>query len=184
MDIDVINALLDEAKPVERAFAVCLRKDLVAEFEALDRERENLPKHGGGNSLAGPGSAAREIAEQLEALREQMKASTITVKVRALPRKAFRNLVAAHPPRKDEEGNVRPNDRIGFNADTFFEPLVRASIVEPALTPERWTRLLDETLSDGQYQELASLCWLVNTDDVDIPFSEAASEILKGSTPA
>ena len=45
------------------------------------------------------------------------------------------------------------------------------------------TTLLDEKLSDRQYNDLANLAWMVNRGDVDVPFSYAASRNRQSSSP-
>lgn len=182
MEADDINRLLDEAKPAEKTFSVCTRQDLVAEHEALAAEFEKARREPSTDSLSS-GGKTRVLAEQLEALEAQMTASTIRLRLRVLPRKAFRKLVAQHPPRKDEVGNAHAEDSLGVNTQTFWDPLIRASIVAPQLDKDRLNRLLDEVLSDRQYEELASACWGLNRWEVDIPFSSAASRLRQSSTP-
>lgn len=180
-DLD-IDALIDSAQLAERTLALCLRGDLQARFEELDRAREVADETRGG-SLAS-GTPAREIAEQMEALRVQMRAATITVVLRALPRKKWVALCEQHPPRRDEDGNLLVEDRAtGVNNDTFWEPAIRACWVSPVLKPAQMKRLLDEVLSNRQYDLLASTVFAVNNGDVDIPFSPAASRSLQTSSP-
>lgn len=178
-DLD-IDAIIDSAQLAERTIALCLRGDLQARFEELDRERE-VADEARGDSLAS-GGRAREIAEQMEALRAQMRASTISVVLRALPRKKWQALCEQHPPRRDEDGNVLVEDRAsGVNNETFWDPAIRACWVSPTLTPARMKRLLDEALSNRQYDLLATLAYTVNNGDVDIPFSPAASRLIRSS---
>lgn len=171
-----INTLIDEADLPERSIRLCIKGKLVAQFEALEQQRADAASRIDVDSLAGGGGESRAFSAEMEALREKMKASTITVVMRALPRKKWRKLLDQHPPRRDEEGTIFPADRAGFNNETIIEPLIRACWATPVLTPERMTHLLDEVVSDRQYERLAELAWAVNRDDVDIPFSLAASK--------
>lgn len=170
---------LAAARPAERTVPLCLRGDLVAEFEDLDRQLEQA-RRSAGDSLAA-GSDVVVISQQLEALRAQMQAATKTFRLRALPRRQWRELVAAHPPRRDDNGKPLESDTIGVNADSYFDAVIRASVVEPKLTGEQWTRLLDEVLSDRQFDQLADAAWGLNRRDVEVPFSRAASRILQTS---
>lgn len=169
-----LDAWIDGAQPAERSIALCLRGDLVARFEELEREFE-VANEAPGDSLAS-GSTAAEIRGQMEALQAQMRASTKTVVLRALvPRKRWQALAEQHPPRRDEEGNVLAEDRrLGVNNDTFWDPAIRACWASPVLTKAQLTKLLD-VLSNNQYDALASLVMLVNQGDVDIPFLPAVS---------
>lgn len=170
--------LLAQAKPVERTIRLCLRGDLQAQFEELDRQRADAASKTDGDSLAGSPAAA--IARRMETLREDMEASTIVFTVRALSRKAYQGLVAQHPPRRDDKGDVLEDDReMGLNQATFWDPLIRACVVDPELDETQWRRLLDDILSDRQYEQLASSALVACRGNVDVPFSFAASQILK-----
>lgn len=172
-DLDV-NALIDSARLAERTIALCLRGDLQAQFEDLERRLDEAAERDQGDSLAS-GSSVAAIRAQMEELRDQMRASTLVVTLRALPRKAYQRLSDQHPPRRDDEGNVVAEDRTGVNMLTFWDPLIRACWVAPELDKARMTHLLDEVLSNNQYDSLASLALLVNQGKVDIPFLSAAS---------
>lgn len=180
-----IDELLDQAKPAERSVALCLRGDLVAQWEDLDRQRDEAEKQAryGADSLAS-GGQARQLAEQMAALREQMVDSTVTFTLRALPRPKYRALVAAHPPRRGDDGQIVPEDGqsgIGVNSETFWTPLIRACLTAPVLSEAQLTRLLDEVLSDRQFDQLALAALEVCRGDVDIPFSLAASRLTRDS---
>lgn len=170
-----IDAIIDAATPAERSMTLCLAGDLVVEYEELERRRAEATLAGSGDSLAGSGGAVAEIDVDMDALRPRMLERTITVVMRAMPRKPFNKLVELHPPRRDDDGKVNPEDNVGVNNVTFWEPLIRACWASPTLTKARLTRLLDEVVSDRQYDELAALAWAVNRATVDVPFSSAAS---------
>jgi hypothetical protein len=165
--------MLGEAKLPERTVPVCLRGDLAADHEAAERELEQAQRTAA-NSLAGNGAAA--IAERIEALEEQMREHTYDFRLRALPRHEFRTLLAAHPPREDEHFK-REDAALGVNRDTFFPAIIHASVVDPELDAAEWADLLDNRLTDYQFQELAGTAWALNAREVDIPFSRAASRL-------
>jgi hypothetical protein len=173
------KTLLAAAKLPERTVDVCLRGDLTAEFEQAERRLE-VEERNADVSLDGGGRVG-ELAERIEALRAQMREHTHTFRLRALPRPQFRALVGEHPPREDD-GEIIAADRIlGVNAETFFDALIRACVVDPALDADDWRVLLDEKLTDNQFDALAGAAWGVNRSDVDVPFSRAASRISRGS---
>lgn len=182
-DID-IDALIDGAQLAERSLPLCLRQDLVARWEELDAQREAASKRAGRDSLAGSGGDAATIALQMEELRTQMAAATVTVVVRALPRPAFQKLLKVHPPRRDDDGKTFDEDADhGVNTSTFWGALLRASWQSPVISKARMAKLLDELLSDRQFEQLANLAMAVNRGDFDIPFSFAASRLLPSSSP-
>jgi hypothetical protein len=171
--------LLAQARPAERTIRLCLRGDLQARFEELDRQlrraRETEP-----SSLAGSGAPA--IAAQIEALRGEMEQSSVTFRLRALPRRRYQALTEAHPPRRDPDGKIIPDDaEQSVNTSTFWFALARACVVEPTMDDGQYSRLVDEVLSNGQFEALAVGALAVCRGAVDVPFSLAASEILRTS---
>ncbi len=60
--------------------------------------------------------------------------------------------------------------------EPFFDELLRRSIVEPVLDPDDLSLLLDERLTDGQWDNLTTAVWNLNRQAVSIPFLLAASQ--------
>jgi hypothetical protein len=179
--------ILGTAKLPERSVEVCLRGDLQADLEVLEREHEQAEEQQDTANALDAGSEVAEISEKIQALRTEMKDHTYPFRVRALSRRAYRALVAAHPPRKvtDDEGNEKVDeaDGMGFNVETFFDALLRVALVDPEVDDTTWSNLMDR-LTDRQFEELAGAAWLLNRQEVDIPFSRAASTSSRSSGPA
>jgi hypothetical protein len=168
------KAMLADAKLPERTVQICLRGDLVAEHEAAERELGSAQR-AAADSLAGNGAA--EIAERIEALEAEMREHTYEFRLRALPRHEFRALMSEHPPREGE----RLDTAYVVNADTFFPALIRASVLDPELDAAEWAELLENQLTDFQFNSLFLTAWGLNTREVDIPFSLAASRMRRGT---
>jgi len=168
-------ALLAGAKLPERTVPICLRGDLVAEHEQLNEHLELLEQKAV-DSLAGNGGA--ELAERIEALEAEMRASTYPFRLRALPRREYRAFKAKFPPRTNEAGDVveKRDQIVDFDADAGAPTLIRSSIVDPELDDAAWATL-EESLTDRQYDDLFTAAWLLNRGDVDVPFSRAASRL-------
>lgn len=174
-------ALIRAAKLPERTVSLCLRGDLVAEHEELCARldaAERKPK----DSLAGNPEPA-ELSKQIIALQELMAESTVPFRLRALPRRQWAGLVAKHPPRKDAGGRIVDSDTAGVNVDEFMADVLRQCIVDPVLGDLDWDLLIDESLTDAQYTQLTEAAWSLNRREVDVPFSHAASRILRASAP-
>lgn len=172
------KTLLAAAKLPERTVPICLRGDLVAEFDDLERQLDDA-LHRPATSLEGDGSGA--IAERMEQLRQEMRQHSYLFRLRAMTRPRWHAFVAAHPPRRDGD-EVDARDRIrGVNVETFFPALVRESVVDPTLDDAEWSLLLDESLTDRQFDELANAAWALNRGEVDIPFSPVASRMTRSS---
>lgn len=162
---------LKAARLPERSIQVCLRGDLTADFEAAERDLKQAQetKNSGMEDGVGP------IIDRIDALRAEMREHTEEFRLRAMSQPKFRALVAEHTPRRDDEGTVDAADaQMGFNRDTFFDALLKASVISPDLDDDDWTALLD-VLTDRQYNDLTDAAWFVNRTEVSVPFSQAAS---------
>ncbi|MBM0277808.1 hypothetical protein [Micromonospora tarensis] len=165
-----VKELLKGARLPEAQVSLCLRADLVAEYERVQSEHTKAQKTAG-DSLAGSGGAVQALDDRLAALREEMAASTLTVTLRALPSHRYQQLLDEHPPRIVDDV-VEPRDRLGFNADTFFLALARACTIAPVLDDEDWQALVGEDgkLTDGQVSKLCNAAYTLNRTGVDLPF--------------
>ncbi len=165
---------LAAAKPAERSVDVCLRGDLRAEHDRLERELSRV-RSGVARTL---GDRAEEagLAEQIERLQEQMADEMLTITVRALSRPDWRKLVEQHPPRPDVEG-----DRIlGANFQGLMEEAAPLCVVDPDLDEEDWERL-NAVLSSGDFDRLFTAVWEVNREGGDVPKSRLASRVMAES---
>lgn len=171
-----IKSMLAEARLPERTVPICLRGDLVAEHEELERQLEQANQRAS-DSLAGNG--AGDLVDRIEALQEEMRAATVTFRVRALPKPVWRALLAEHPPRHDDDDKPNPEDAtVGLNMETFWDALVRACLIEPVIDDEAWALMAgtEGRLTDRQIGQLADAAWAVNRGDVSVPFSHAVSQ--------
>lgn len=165
------KAMLAEAKRPERTIEVCMRGDLAAEHQELERRLDRAQKAPTAGMEDG---GVSELADHIETLQQQMLEHSYTFRLRALPRHEFRSLVHAHPPR-EKDGERDPEDApLGVNRETFFPAIIRASVYDPELDDAEWTDLLDDKLTDYQFQDLAWTAWHLNDGEVSVPFSRAA----------
>jgi hypothetical protein len=168
--INDFRALLQQQKAPERVVAICLRADLTAEIEQLE-ERLRARRETVVTATLSGDAEAREIANQIRALEEQAKDATVQIRMRALPRKQWADLVAKHPP---------VDDSTEFNVKTIFDDAVPACIVEPELDRDTLDQFLDR-LTQGQWDQLAGTCFALNAGDGRVPFSGLASLALLNS---
>jgi hypothetical protein len=131
--------------------------DLVDEYNRLD------------------GTAAKTLAgkdrTRLDDLAAQVAEDTMSFRFEALGRRSLQKLIDEHPPR---DGKTR-DQMLGFNEDTATAELVRRCLKDPDLPPKDLDELLDEELSDGQYEKLSDAVWSINRRSIDIPLSLTAS---------
>lgn len=164
----------------EDVVPVCLAGHLVAEHERLEQQLVEL-KDDPNAGIEGNGAGA--IAEQIRDLEQRMKDDTYPFRLRALKRRDFKELIEAHPPRRLDDGAVDERDAgRGFNLDALYEELVPVSIVDPKLDNRAMRELIEEQLTDGQFINLGNTAFYLNRGTVDVPFSRAASAILRNTS--
>jgi hypothetical protein len=104
-------------------------------------------------------------------LAAQIAEETMSFRFEALGRRSLQKLIDEHPPR---DGKLR-DQGLGFNEDTATAELIRRCLKDPDLPPKDLDELLDEELSDGQYEKLSTAVWSINRRSIDIPLSLTAS---------
>ena len=172
-----IRTLLQEQKRPERVVKIYLRGDLIADIDQLDVELQKL-----GQSLAAQGdsrlsgnSEAKRLGDQIQALRAEAEESSVSVRLQAMTRKAWNDLIAKHPGDKDKNED--------FDARKLFDEAVPLSIVDPDLDADTMDKFLD-ALTEGQYDQLAGAVYVLNAGEGAVPFSVLASRALQPSEEA
>lgn len=164
-----IEEIIASAKPKEQTVPVCVRGDLNARIE--DLERQLADAQGWKPATLAEASPVRALAEQIEACRAEMKEHEHVFRFRAIEPRAWSDLLAAHPGDKDK-GEV-------FN-DAFPAAAVAACAVDPVMNVDQVERL-SNVLNQGQWDELFTAAWRCNTRSLEIPFSVLASATLSNT---
>lgn len=171
MDID---AMLASAKLPEETVPLCLRPDLRQQWETLETELINARTQR--NTMA-PTTREQELAVEIRAVEAEIADNTLKVRMRGLTHQPWTELVAAHPPRKDNFAD----QNVGINEETFIPALIKAQMIEPVMADEQVEKLLD-VISDAQYQMLSNAAWALGRADRNRPvFSRAASLVIPDS---
>lgn len=123
----------DDMAEIER-----LRADVAVAVAAHDG-----PKRRGDSPT--PAAAAKAYDDFVNEATER----AVKVELQALPRKKWRSLVAAHPPRPDNEDD-KP---WGWNVESFGDEMVPASIISPALSETALEEFLD-SLNDATFERI------------------------------
>lgn len=158
---------------------LCTNLDLVERHEKLvvelaEAERaQKLDKR--------ENSPVESIARQIGELEAQMRASTITFTLSALPKKIFAQLEAAHPPRDGSELDRAYTLNLETGVDAIMAhtapPTIKAvtgADGEPIeFTGDDWHAEAD-AMSNGQWTAFASAVLQVNRGETAAPFSAAA----------
>lgn len=114
-----------------------------------------------------------ELAQQHDDLVREAEAQALHVRIRALGRREWRDLVAAHPPRESNKDDALA----GVNEDTFKDALVAASVIEPeGITSEDLDRL-----ADIDYDRLYLTAFALNRGAAPDPKASLVSRLTKTS---
>lgn len=170
-------------KRPETRVPFCLDGDLKAAHEATEadyNQQNNLRLSD--DRFA---SSARKKAEQLQAIEEQMKESTVTFIIRGLPRGEWAELTADNPPREKNTLDAQ----FGYNVETLMTTAIPRSIVKvtnnqgdelPFDTSVDWEPLAKE-MTNSQYEDFVLAVMKVNAGRNDVPFSLSAFRLTQDS---
>jgi hypothetical protein len=170
-----IEDILAGVKLPQRTIPLCLRGDLQAEFEDLERQLRQAEATDD-DSLAG-GGTARELAELIEAVRQQMAEHTTVFRFESLTARGYSDLLTQHQPTEAQK-----REGATLNGETFPTALIAACAIDPKMTPAQAKRL-SEAVTHLQWEDLFNCALACNRQAVDVPFSLSASAIRASSEP-
>jgi hypothetical protein len=165
--------LADAENPAYRLVTsarVLLRHDLRQRHEEMEErlavalaedERENREP------------VAPDLARELVALEEEIEAAKVTIRFSPIGRRAWADLMKAHPPTKEQA-----KERLDHNPDSFPVAAIAASAIEPEISLDAAQRL-ERVLNDSQFNTVWAACLKANIGGVDVPKSRAAGLILR-----
>lgn len=162
------DSWLDGAKLPERSRTVYGRADLVAELEELEEQLQAANQATLSDDRLASAGTPQAIAARIARVQEEMKASAVTFRFQALPKRTTKALYEQAPKIKDDDG-----DEVADH-DWLSEHWVAAAAVHPKLTAEQ-VGTLRERIGDGQFAGLWESAFLAtNQKDVKVPSSAAA----------
>lgn len=174
--VENIDDFLEGYQLPEDTVPICMRGDLQARFEELERALDVARRKPAGDTLASSDGEARALAEQIEALRAEMQTHVRLFLLRARPRKEWSDLGKEHPPRKSDAGDAQA----GFDREAFPVAALAACSVKPKMSVEKAGTLVDRVTA-GQWNALWEKILELNGGSGQVPFSWAASEILSST---
>lgn len=168
-----IDDLLAEITVREKTVKLLLRQDLLDEHARLDAELVatlNTDAEENRDPL-GP-----ELADRLLQFETEIEQAKRPFRFRAIGKKAWADLLAQHPPTRDQ---TMINARIDHNPKTFPAAAIAASCVDPKMTVEQVGQL-EEKLNLAQFEILWGGCLDANVGGgVDNPKSLVAGPIVR-----
>lgn len=166
--------VIAQAALPEDSVDLCLRRDLTSKFRELERRLQTASTE---KANLGERSEASVIAEEMEALRREMVAASVTFRMRALPAPEFNRFKLSLPQRGKDESSE------DFVSQKFYPrvvELVSRTCFDPVMTTDQVDQLV-QVLSNGDWNALQVAAWGVNDDREGVPFSVAASVAMASS---
>lgn len=164
-------AAVAAAKPITKSIRLCLDGDLIGRLDRLGEQfLEALRSDEESN---GPDQAP-QLQAQIQELAEQAKAAEVEFTFRTLGRLGWHDLIAQHPPSKEQR-------ELGYEFDpqTFPAAAMAAACVSPEGADVAGFESLSELLNDGQWNRLWATCHAANTAGGDVPNLAAAFALVR-----
>lgn len=170
---DLLGRITSDAYAIVRTVQILVApQEIVARHEALDEAFRRSIAQDVSIDSQGP-----EIARQLAELEAEIEQFYVPFKVRSISRKAWADLLAKHPPTREQ---VRAESRLTFNPETFPAAAIAATLVSPEMTLDQ-VKVLENGvdgkggLTDAQFNTLFNAAVEVNQSGLTAPKSVAAS---------
>lgn len=171
-----IKKLLAEAQLPKRIVSVCTRGDLTAAAQRIERQIDAIDA-APSRRLAGDNGSVT-LAQELEAVREQMAETSIEFEMVAFSSARWRELKSEHPIGTNP---TQADAVIGADATALFNATVPLSVISPRLDADDWARLL-EILPGGEWNKLVDAVYALNEEGTSLPFSSRAFAILRAQS--
>lgn len=169
-----VDAWLTEAKPPQRAVVVYGRADLVSRLQELESD---VAAEGPGDGRLGGSPARAELAE----VRRQLEASKLTVHVRGVLQHE-REAIARRARKSDAPQVAADESNLfdGIDEDRYAAEILAAACVEPILSVEQATRLIDRC-GPMQANLIGQAIQRAEGEPIDVPLSRIDSETTQDS---
>ena len=160
------------AKLPTATVSLCLAGELVERIALLEQQLADAKPA----TNIGEASPKRVIAEQIAALQEEMRESTVDFHLRAMGARKWSKFWASMPTRGEKEPDEAWDERVF----PFYADLVSRSVTDPVMSVAQVDELV-ELIHGGAWNRLANHCINLNMGAVDVPNSDAVSELIGNS---
>ena len=105
-----------------------------------------------------------DVRAEMDEQRKVIASGVVRILIKGLTRGEFRRLLTAHPPRQGDD----LDGKVGYNADTFGDALIRASILrtedlDGQSVPNEWDQWAD-AMTNGQWEDVFTACMKLTND--------------------
>lgn len=163
------DEVLAQARPKTVTVQVCLRGDLLAAHEQAERDLAEARRSDETQNAYGQ---APEIARRVQDLEAEIDKAQVEFTFTAVGQKRWTDLYV-------QQGLEEETPESDPRFISWMLEAVAASISEPAMTVDQADKLFS-VLNFGQWQHLWQACLAANVQGTSVPFSAAASAVLRG----
>jgi hypothetical protein len=164
-----VDEILSARKLATKSIPVCMRGDVLAEIQELEREINQLRSDDDDPRMVDSNqSSAATLADKIRELEAEAERYTINLRLQALERKEWNKQVDLHTDENLATGE-RKLDLAAMCVDIFPDSLI---------SPEMTTRQQDNFLTgltEGQWEEVMQGLWDLNRDRISVGKSVTAS---------
>ena len=105
-----------------------------------------------------------DVRAEMDEQRKVIASGVVRIIIKGLTRGEFRRLLTAHPPRSGDDLDAR----VGYNADTFGDALIRACILRTEdldgnPVDNEWDQWADD-MTNGQWEDVFTACMKLTND--------------------
>ena len=105
-----------------------------------------------------------DVRAKMDEQRKIIASGVVRIIIKGLTRGEFRRLLTAHPPRQGDDLDTR----MGYNADTFGDALIRACILRTEdlngnPVANEWDQWADD-MTNGQWEDVFTACMKLTND--------------------
>lgn len=109
-------------------------------------------------------SQLADVRAEMDEQRKVIASGVVRIIIKGLTRGEFRRLLTAHPPRPGDDLDAR----VGYNADTFGDALIRACILRTEdlngnPVANEWDQWADD-MTNGQWEDVFTACMKLTND--------------------
>lgn len=201
-DITSLDAFLNASEPNRVEVPICTKRQLAADAEAAEESveqalasvrgaeqrleliRENHEDLAGSDQLRQARTdletaqkELRDAEEKFEQARQAAEAHQVTFVLQSIGAKPWADLVASHPPRKEQVKQWRDNGQmiLDHDPDTLRPAAVAACLVEPFTVDQAGAERLATSVNQTEWLQLVGACFEANGSVRSVPKSRKPS---------
>jgi hypothetical protein len=171
-----VDDILAAATRRSQVVPLCMRGDLAQRHEQLVEDLDRALSTGADDD------ELERLAGDIQQAEDDLRAATVDWTFAGVGRKAWSDLVASHPPTREQVEMF--GIRLRWNPDTFPAAAIAASCVAPEGVTVEHVQALEEATTEAEWTDVWNAVLTVNLEGRRPGESSAASAILRRLRPS